>query len=87
METRVLLRGVTDSDLPVFFEQQLDPAANTGTEESPPKPSRRSLVWKNSAHSTLEPPKTILPPFEAWRSVGSRLSDLTGALLQRGENK
>ncbi len=63
MSNDVLLRDVTDADLPIFFEQQLDPDANAMAAFTARDPADREAFmthWATIRRDATMPMKTIL---------------------------
>ncbi len=63
MTSDVLLRDVTEGDLPIFFEQQLDPAANTMAAFTAKNPADRNAFmahWTKILGDDTITKKTIL---------------------------
>lgn len=63
MTSRILLRDVAESDLPIFYQQQLDPVANTMAAFTPKDPTDRDAFTARWARILADPTitaKTIL---------------------------
>lgn len=63
MSNNVLLRDVTDADLPIFFEQQLDPDANAMAAFTARDPADREAFmahWATNRRNDANTMKTIL---------------------------
>ena len=71
MSGEVVLRDVTDSDLPVFFEQQLDAEANWMAAFTAKDPSDRDAFMAHWARIRADPTNVIQTILEEGRVAGS----------------
>jgi RimJ/RimL family protein N-acetyltransferase len=83
MASDVLLRDVTEGDLPTFFEQQLDPAANhmaAFTAEDPADRAAFTAKWTKILADDCITKKTILFDGQVAGSVSSFVAPWSGML-------
>jgi RimJ/RimL family protein N-acetyltransferase len=83
MTSDVLLRDVTESDLPIFFEQQLDPAANQMAAFTAKDPADRAAFtakWARILDDDTITKRTILFGGRVAGSVSSFMAPWSGQL-------
>lgn len=59
MTSRILLRDVAESDLPIFYQQQLDPVANTMAAFTPKDPTDRDAFTARWSKILADPAITV----------------------------
>lgn len=74
MEDKLLLRAITDEDLDVFFQNQLDPVANWMAAFTSPDPSDREgfmIHWEKIRNDQAITTRAIVLNGEVIGNVGS----------------
>src|SRR5262245_2129280 len=83
MTSDVLLRDVTETDLPIFFEQQLDPAANQMAAFTAKDPADRGAFmakWAKILGDASSTNRTILFGGQVAGSIGAFVAPWSGKL-------
>jgi RimJ/RimL family protein N-acetyltransferase len=80
MTSDVLLRDVTEADLPIFFEQQLDPAANHMAAFTAKDPADRAAKWTKILDDDSITKRTILFGGRVAGSVSAFVAPWSGQL-------
>src|SRR5262245_65866893 len=83
MTSDVLLRDVTETDLPIFFEQQLDPAASQIAAFTAKHPAERAAFtakWAKILGDDSSTNRTILFGGQVAGSIGAFVAPWSGQL-------